>query len=299
MLELSCEGDLKMARMFNRNFGGDALNTAVAASRLGSSATFLTRIGNDSFALALQELILKENIQIVPHRNTKGNTGLYFVAVDTDGQREFVYYRNNSAASQLSPDDVSPELIKNAKIVYASGITLAISESARKAVLKAFKIAKEAGVITAFDPNYREILWQREEKMVDALNEILPMVDVFMPSFPEDTDMLINFNRPEQVVDYFLFKDIKVVVVKAGAQGCYLGYKKEIQHIPAMPIKAIDTTGAGDAFNGGFLHGLVTEESLINCAKLGITTASLKSLNRGSATAMPAREAVYSRAFSH
>ncbi len=299
MLELSCEGDLKVARVFNRSFGGDTLNTAVAAARLGSNVSYITRIGNDAFALALQELILKEGIQISPNRSAKGPTGLYFVSVDNEGQRDFVYYRQKSAASLLGPDDINPDVIKSSKVVYASGITLAISDSARNAVIKAFKIAREAGIMTAFDPNYREMLWQSEEKTIDALNEILPLVDVFLPSFPEDTDSLIRFNRPEQVVDYFLFKGVKLVAVKAGQQGCYLGYKKEIQHIPAMSIKAIDTTGAGDAFNGGFLHGLVNDESLINCAKLGITTASLKVLNRGSATAMPARDAVYSRAFSY
>jgi 2-dehydro-3-deoxygluconokinase len=288
-----------MARMFNRSFGGDTLNTAVAAARLGSSVGYVTRLGNDAFALALQELILKEGIQLSPNRSAKASTGLYFVSVDNDAEREFVYYRKNSAGTLLSPDDISVDLIKNAKIIYASGITMAISESARKAVVKAFMLAREHGVMTAFDPNYRELLWQSEERTVDAMNEILPYVDIFLPSFPEDTSMMISFNRPEQVLDYFLFKGIKLVVVKAGAQGCYIGYKKEVQHLPAIPIKAIDTTGAGDAFNGGFLHGIAQEESLINCAKLGITTASLKVLNRGSATAMPAKDAVYSRAFNY
>jgi 2-dehydro-3-deoxygluconokinase len=299
MVELSCEGDLKMARGFNRSFGGDTFNTAVSTARLGSSTAYITRLGNDAFALGLQEMLLKEGIQYLPSRSVKGPTGLYFVSVDTEGQREFLYYRNESAARQLGPEDVSPELIKHAKIVYASGITLAISESSRKAVMKAFKIAREAGVMTAFDPNYREALWQSAERSVDALNEILPLVDVFMPSFPDDTASMINFNRPEQVLDYFLFKGIKLVVVKAGANGCYIGYKKEVQHLPAMSIKAIDTTGAGDAFNGGFLHGLATDESLINCARLGITTATLKSLNRGSAAAMPTKDAIYSRAFTY
>jgi len=298
-MELSCEGDLRMARMFNRSFGGDTLNTAVAAARLGSSVSYITRLGNDAFALALQELILKEGIQLSPNRQGKGSTGMYFVSIDTEAQREFVYYRQNSAGTQLSPEDISPELVKSAKVVYASGITMAISDSARKAVVKAFKIAREAGIMTAFDPNYRELLWQSEERTVDALNEILPYVDIFVPSFQEDTSMLINFNRPEQVLDYFLFKGIKLVVVKAGAHGCYIGYKKEVQHVPAIPIKAIDTTGAGDAFNGGFLHGIVTDESLLNCAKLGITTASLKVLNRGTAAAMPSKDAVYSRAFNY
>jgi 2-dehydro-3-deoxygluconokinase len=214
--------------MFNRSFGGDTLNTAVAAARLGSSVSYITRLGNDAFALALQELILKEGIQLSPNRASKGSTGLYFVSVDNDAQREFVYYRANSAATRLGPDDISPDLIKSAKIVYASGITMAISESARKAVVKAFKLAREAGIMTAFDPNYREILWQSEERTVDAMNEILPYVDIFLPSFPEDTSLMISFNRPEQVLDYFLFKGIKLVVVKAGAQGCYIGYKKEV-----------------------------------------------------------------------
>lgn len=298
MLELSCEGDLNLARVFTRSFGGDTFNTAVAAARLGSSVAFITRMGQDAFALGLQEMLLKEGIQQLPVRAAKGSTGLYFVSIDGEGQREFVYYRNDSAPRQLSPEDISPDVIKNAKVIYSSGITLAISESSRKAVIKAFRLAREYGVITAFDPNYREALWQSEEGSVDALNEILPLVDVFLPSFPEDTTPIISFNRPEQVLDYFLFKGVKLVVVKTGAHGCYIGYKKEIQHFPATPIKAIDTTGAGDAFNGGFLHGLATEESLSNCVRLALTTATLKVLNRGSAIAMPSKDAVYSRAFS-
>lgn len=299
MLELSCEGDLRHARTYTRGFGGDTMNTAVAARRLGSQVAYITRLGNDSFAGALHELMLKEGLHVPATRTAKASTGLYFVSVDGEGQREFEYYRQNSAASLLGPDDINPDLIRSAKIVYASGITLAISDSARKAVIKAFKIAREAGAMTAFDPNYREALWQSEERAVDALNEILPLVDVFLPSFPEDTASMIGFNKPEQVLDYFLFKGVKLIAVKAGAQGCWIGYKKEVQHIPAMPAKAVDTTGAGDAFNGGFLHGLATEESLVNCAKLAITTAGLKVLNRGSANAMPVRETVYSRAFNY
>lgn len=297
MLELSCEGDLRHARNFTRNFSGDTLNTAVAAQRLGSSVTYITRLGNDAFALAMQEAILKEGINLAPTRAARGTTGMYFVSVDADGERNFVYYRKDSAASQLGPEDINRDLIRNAKIVYSSGITMAISDSARKAVVKAFTLAREAGVMTAFDPNYRESLWHSEEKAVDALNEILPLTDIILPSFPDDTAM-IGFNRPEQVLDYFQFKGVKLIVVKLGSKGCLVGYKKQVQSIPAMPLKAVDTTGAGDAFNGGFLHGLAVEESLINCARLAVTTAGLKVLNRGSAIAMPMKEAVYSRAFS-
>lgn len=298
MMELSCDGDLRGARVFNRNFGGDTLNTAVAAARLGSSVTYITRLGNDPFALPLHDMILKENIQIAPNKPGKGSTGLYFVAVDGEGQREFTYYRKESAATHLGPEDISASVIKSAKIIFASGITLSISDSARKAVVKAFTMAREAGIMTAFDPNYRESLWKNEAHTMDAMNEILPLVDVFLPSFPEDTAMLVGFKRPEQILDYFLFRGVKLVVVKVGDQGCYLGYKKESMHIPALPARAVDTTGAGDAFNGGFLHGLINGDSLAQCAKLALTTAGLKVLNRGSAIAMPTKEAVYNRAYS-
>lgn len=296
MVELTCEGDLRSAGGFNRNFGGDTLNTAVAARRLGSQVTYVTRFSADPFGQALQELLSREGIGVShPRPTSRGGTGVYFVAVGEDANREFFYYRKDSAASLLVPEDITPMLIESAKVVYSSGVSLAISDSSRKAVLKAFRLAREAGVMTAFDPNYREPLWQSVEKAVDALSEITPLVDVMLPSFPEDTGAIVGFNRPDLIIDYFLFKGVKVVAVKAGADGCYIGYKKEVEHIPAMAVRPVDTTGAGDAFNGGFLHGLVTGESLLDCAKIGITAAGLKVLNRGSATAMPSKDMVYSR----
>ncbi len=296
MVELSCEGDLRLAGSFQRSFGGDALNTAVAARRLGSSVTFVTRLSADPFGEALHELLHKEGIQVShPRPTSRGGTGLYFVSVKPNAQREFFYYRKESAASHLAPEDITEMLIESAKVVYASGISLAISESSRKAVMKAFSLAREAGIMTVFDPNYREPLWHSVEKAVDALNEITPLVDVMLPSFPEDTGAIVGFSRPDQIIDYFLFKGVKLVVVKAGADGCYLGYKKEIEHLPAMAVKPVDTTGAGDAFNGGFLHGIVTGQSLLEAARLGIVTSGLKVLNRGSASVMPSRDMVYSR----
>ncbi len=298
MVELSCEGDVRYAKSFTKSYGGDTINTAVAARRLGSSAGFLTRIGDDPFAHVLKETLIQEGIDVTGVKSIEGQTGLYFVSVDADAQRKFYYYRKNSTASTLGPEDVNPNLVSEANIVYSSGITLALSESARKAVLKAFKIAKDNGKTTAFDPNFRSTLWKSQEAALDALNEIIPLVDIILPSCPEDTEKIIGFNKPDQIIDYFLYKGVQMVVVKAGEQGCYLGFKNQKAHIPAMNIKPVDTTGAGDAFNGGFLHGLTSQQSLLDCAKLGNTAAGLKVLNRGSLHVMPYKDAVYSRVFS-
>lgn len=302
MVELSTEGDIRFASGFKKSYAGDTLNTIVAAQRLGSKTGYMTRLGHDPFAFGLKELLLKEGIATQGIKTVPGQTGLYIVSVQPDGQREFFYYRKQSAASSLHPDDLPVEAIKRAKVVFASGITLALSESARRTVYKAFQIARENNVMTALDPNYREYLWGGSNKAqsqaaqsnaIDAMNDILPLVDVILPSVPGDTQRLIGFSKPEQVVEYYLFKGVQLVAVKAGEAGCYLGFKKEIQHIPALPSRPVDTTGAGDAFNGGFLHGLVTGHSLTDCAKLGNITAGLKIAQHGTLDALPSQQAVY------
>lgn len=297
MVELSCEGDVRFAGTLGKGYGGDSFNTAVAASRLGSSVAYITHLGKDPFAFGLKEMMLAEKINTDAAHSVSGQTGLYIVAA-TNSRRDFYYYRKGSAASTLGPDDIDEAFIKKARIVFATGVTLSLSDKTREAVMKAFKIARDNDVMTAFDPNYREVLWDSEVGALDALNGILPYVDVILPSSPDDTHKIIGFDKPDQIIDYFLFKGARLVVCKAGANGCYLGYKRQMEHVPAMTVKSVDTTGAGDAFNGGFLHGLCEQKSLMDCARLGNITAGLKVLNRGTASAMPYRDAVYNRVFS-
>lgn len=298
MVELSCAGDFVDATTFAKSYGGDAFNTSVAASKLGSSVRFLSRLGKDPFADGLRRLMQHENIDIKNIRTVAGTTGVYFASVLADGSRDFVYYRAGSAASTLTPEDLKPAMVQGAHVVFATGVSLAISQSCKETVIKAFRLAHEAGIITVFDPNYRRRLWENTNEALDVLNEILPYVDVILPSVPDDTLPVIGFNTPEQVIDYFWLKGVKLVVAKAGADGCYVGYKKMIEYIPALNVQAIDSTGAGDAFNGGFLHGLALQKPLTECARLGVVTAGLKLQQRGAIAGLPNREAVYSKVYS-
>jgi 2-dehydro-3-deoxygluconokinase len=295
MAELSTHGALESAKSFTLDYAGDTFNTAVAAARLGSQTGFLTCHGQDAFAEGLRDRLKSEGIVSVGGRATSNPTGLYFVSVDESGEGQFTYYRQNSAASKLSEADITAELIQNCKLVYSSGISLAISENCRKAVLKAFKTAREFGVTTAFDPNYRVKLWNSSETAQSCLKEIAPNIDFCFPSYPLDAHYFPQLiQSPEELVIGFQSLGIPNVLVKAASQGVYVGFDGAIKHYPAYAVDSvIDTTGAGDAFNGGFLHGLTQGKILETSIQLGLVTAALKTTQTGTASAMPYHQAVY------
>ena len=290
-------------KMFSFDFAGDAYNTAVAAARLGSQVGFITAVGQDPFANALLQTLRQEKIHTDWIKTLPlGFTGVYFCFDSHPEQPDprFCYYRKGSAASQLNESQIPIKAIQQSKILFSTGVSLSLSGETRKAILKAFKIAKENNVMTAFDPNYRAKLWRNEAEAYDAMNALLPYVDIILTSTPGDTQPLIGFSKPSQIIEFFSFKNIKLVVVKAGSDGCYLGYKKQVEHIPALPAdntKPIHPVGAGDAFNGGFLHGLAEQRSLIDCARLASVVSGLKVQAEGTVAALPYRNAAYERAF--
>ncbi len=300
MVELSGRGELRFASDFTKSYAGDAFNTAIAARRMGTDVGFLTGVAEDPFSYGLQQAFLTEGIDTrYVKRFLNTHTGLYFVSQDEEGEREFTYYRKDSAATKINESHITEQVISSTKLVYATGVTLAISPSMRSAVCKAFKMARKQGVMTAFDPNYRSSLWKNPMELLEAFDELLPYVDVILPTIPDDTVPTVGLSRPDQVIDYFWFKGVPLVVCKMGENGCSIGYRKNMEHIPAMKVdRVLDTVGAGDTFNGAFLHGMLAEKSLIDCGRLGVTAAGLRVQKRGTLDAIPRRESVYSRAFA-
>jgi len=295
MAELSTQGALQTAESFVLDYAGDTFNTAVAVARLGSQAGFLTCHGQDAFAQGLRQRLKSEGIVDAGCRITSDPTGLYFVSIDEAGEGQFTYYRQNSAASKLSEDDITVELIQNCKLVYSSGISMAISKSCRKAVSKAFQMARDFGSTTAFDPNYRVKLWDSSETAHSCFKEIAPYIDFCFPSYPLDAHYFSQpILSPEDLVIGFQSLDIPNVLVKAASQGVYVNCDGPIKHYPAYAVEhVINTTGAGDAFNGGFLHGLTQGKSMEACIQLGLVTAALKTTQAGTASGMPCKDTVY------
>src|SRR5437867_159886 len=291
MVELYCDGSIAEAPHFYKAYGGDTLNTAVAAARLGASAGFISKFGDDPFAPFLRAEIEREGVDLRCCPTVAGSNGLYLISLGTKGEREFTYYRAGSAASTLAPDDLDPDYIRAARLLHASGISQAISESSRRAVRAAFEIARGAGVRTSFDPNFRPKLWSAASAR-EALEEILPLTEVFLPSAADDGGALLLTRDAAEIAAFALGRGVGIVAVKQGEAGCALATSAGLRRIDGRASRPVDTSGAGDAFNGGFLYGLLLGLDPADAARLGATTAGLKVEGRGAVRSLPRRERV-------
>ncbi|MCA9841488.1 MAG: sugar kinase [Cyanobacteria bacterium HKST-UBA03] len=276
MVELESSASFYDADQFNRRASGDVYNTLVAASKLGCLPSLLTNVAWDGFGKYLVDQFKTYNIDTSLIKTVKkSRNGVYFISQADRGTSDhnFIYYRHDSAACSITPSQIPIDAFEQIRVVYATGVTQALSRSARETVLRAFQMAKKQGCLVCYDPNYREALWGRADEALDALTEVIGYVDVILPSV-EDLKPLFNFPDVEKTLEYFRLRGVSLVALKQGADGVTLGFKNWQKHLPAPAVpKVVDTIGAGDAFNGGFLFGLVNAYSLEECAHIGSIVA--------------------------
>lgn len=265
---------------FIQSFGGDVLNTLIAASQLGAKTSFITKVGDDRFKNFLLTAWRRYNIDLSYTKTIEGYNGLYFIDLQKNGNPIFQYYRKGSAATNLAKSDICFEHILRTKIVYSTGITQAISKSAKAAVKFLFKTAKSLNKIVAYDINYRHNLISKKAAKQNFF-EICKFIDILLPSY-NDTEIFDKKYSPEKQIEFFFSLGINIVILKAGKSGCYAGENKKIRHIRFLANdEPVDTTGAGDAFNGGFLYGKVTGQTFDESVMLGLRIARKKIRHKG------------------
>jgi 2-dehydro-3-deoxygluconokinase len=294
LIELSTSESLKTAECLNKYYGGDTLTTAIAALRLGSKVGFISRIGMDCFKDYLLESWQEEGLDISHVKPVNGTNALYMVSKNKESaSKEFAFYRKKTAATNLSVEDISPEYILNSSILYSTGLTQSLSISAREAVKEAFKIAKENNVLTAYDPNYTSLIWTQEEAE-EAFNDIVDYLDILFLNVRYDSKIVIESESIDNIIKYAWDKGISTVIVKSSVEkGYYVGNNGKIEFIKFINEDVIDDTGAGDAFNGGVLHGIASGMSPFKAASLGSVVAGLQIKNFGAIRSIPNKEEVY------
>lgn len=298
LVELSSDESLSLAESLNKYYGGDTLAAAVAARRLGSKVGYITRVGCDHFKEFLLDSWQAEGLDISQVRLTGDFNGIYLLARPKDGAKEFSYYRKKTAASKLSIEDISEKYIESTEILYASGITQSLSLSAKEAVKKAYTIAKDKGVTTAYDPNYSPLITTVEDAK-ECFDEVISDIDILFLNYKNDVLQLLDMTSIEKVIKHFWDLGVSTVVIKSAegpeqAGGYYTGYGGDIVFCKFFAEDTVDTTCAGDAFNGGFLHAIASGLSPFEAAKLASVVSGLQAQEIGAIKAIPTREEVYS-----
>lgn len=251
MIELS-END----NAWRMNFAGDTFNTLWVLRALCSdrAATYVSAFGDDVFSRNQIAFFMRNGIGIGTSPIIYGtNPGVYAISL-TGSERSFTYWRSDSAARQLASDSAAlSKNLQNQSLIYFSGITLAIlNEDARKILLTAIADARAAGSLIAFDPNYRPSIWDSVRTAQAAIAQALMVVDIVLPTFA-DEQALFSDGSPEVTANR-LGQDVAEVVVKNGEEQALVSVRGDLQPVPAIHVaKPIDTTGAGDSFNGAYL----------------------------------------------
>ena len=252
MLELSGQ----TGPNWRMGFAGDTFNTLWALHALSGDrpATYVSAFGDDPFSDGQIAFFAENGIGIGASPVIAGaRPGLYAITL-TGAERAFTYWRSDAAARRLASDSAAlTKSLEKQALVYFSGITLAILDAAaRQTLLAAVANARAAGSLVAFDPNYRPRLWHSREDAQAAILEALAVTDIALPTFP-DEQMLFGDTTPHMTAER-LGKLVGEVVVKNGEQPALIAEDGKLQPVPAVHVAApVDTTGAGDSFNGGYL----------------------------------------------
>jgi 2-dehydro-3-deoxygluconokinase len=269
-------GKIKNSHHLLKQVGGAESNVAIALSRLGHDVSWVSRVGKDPFG---EEILYRLRAEGV---NTKdviidslNRTGLMFKERKNAGDPSVLYYRQNSAASYLSANDINKEVIQKARILHVTGIMPALSRSCRETIFKAVKLAKKYGVKVSVDPNLRLKLWAIEEAR-PVLMELIKEADYFFPGV-EEARLLLD--QPDfsvnEIIDYFLRLGIEQVVVKLGPEGCITANSNEKIQVDGIKVVEVDSVGAGDGFCAGYLSGVLNGLSPVECAKRAVIVGAL------------------------
>jgi 2-dehydro-3-deoxygluconokinase len=268
-----------------QGFGGDTSNAAIAAARAGARTAYLTRLGQDHFGDALMALWQREGVDTSGvERDPDAPTGIYFVTHGAKGH-EFSYRRAGSAASRMTPQWLPRRLVRESKILHVSGISLAISASARDTVFEAMALARAAGTLVSFDSNLRLKLWGIEEAR-EAIARAAAGSDLFLPSV-EDVTALCGLADPNAIIDWSHALGARQVVLKLGADGALVSDGGRRERIEGHRVQTVDATGAGDCFCGNLLARVAAGDSVFDAARYANAAAALAVQGFGATAPLP------------
>jgi 2-dehydro-3-deoxygluconokinase len=283
------ERPVLVGNSFDATFAGAEANVAVGLARLGHEVRWLSVVGEDAFGREIVRRLRGEGVDVSGVQVSKERgTGVMVKGWRAGGEPEVFYYRGASAFAAARPATFDPGLWRDAKVVFLTGITPALSGSCRELFGHVVANARAHGVRVWLDPNYRGKLWGREA-FAAALAGVLPEVDTILPGM-EAGEMLTGKREPGEIACALMGMGVKNVVVKAGERGAFA--YTERGNAAAGPVeieRVVDPIGAGDGFAAGYLSAEVEGLGLEECLRRGHAVAGMVCLTRGDWEGLPTR----------
>nr|CAD1838840.1 unnamed protein product [Ananas comosus var. bracteatus] len=269
--------------------GGAPANVAVAIAKLGGSAAFIGKFGDDEFGHMLVEILRQNGVRdegVLFDKHAR--TALAFVTLRSDGEREFMFYRNPSADMLLAESELNLPLIRQARIFHYGSISL-ISEPCRSAHLAAMRAAKAAGILCSYDPNVRLPLWPSPDAARSGIMSIWNQADFIKVSDDEVEFLTQGDPQSEENVLSLWYEGLKLLIVTDGEKAADTSPR-----VPGFSVKTVDTTGAGDAFVGALLVSIAkdgslfqNEEKLREALKFANACGAICTTQKGAIPALP------------
>ena len=283
---------------FLKNPGGAPANVAVGAVRLGASAGFIGKVGEDPFGYYLRDVLKQNGVDTWGlAMDPAARTTLSFVAQRSDGVRECMFYRNPGADMLLSPEDIDPGYFREALVFHYGSISFG-SEKSEAATLRAIANARANGMLLSYDPNLRPSLWDSEQKAREKINEGFRYAD-FVKISDEEFEFITGAKTPEACAKAVLAKGCGLVIVTLGKNGCYYSDGRRSGTLSGRKVKTVETTGAGDAFVAAMLCALVrrmksgertvpkVDDALVRDIQFANCAAALATTKMGAIPALP------------
>lgn len=248
--------------------GGAIANVAVAIARLGGSSRFVGGMAEDEFGRLLEQTLIDNRVDTRYVCVIKGAaTAVALVTLQADGQRNFTFFRQETADCLLRAEDLNWSAWHDSAICHVGGVLLS-TEPARSATFAAMEYTRQVGSIVSFDVNVRSSLWASPADIRNIITRGVEQADILklsteeieftgeqssLPAGPLDKSWL------NTVGDALLARGPRFVIITLGAYGALLLTEKHRVEIPQLPVRPVDTTGAGDAFIGAILYQLAQQ----------------------------------------
>jgi 2-dehydro-3-deoxygluconokinase len=281
-------GSISHVSDFALGIGGAESNVAIALARLGVPVRWVGRVGADSIGRRVLRELRAEGLEVIGIVDRSAATGIMVKEQRTNDATRVQYYRAASAGSRLGMDDVAVADIEHAALLHVTGITPALSDSAHHAVLAAISVAQNAGVPVSFDVNHRGTLWPEDPAPV--YRDLASRADIVFAGEDEARILFPDPASPQELAEEIAGLGPDQVVITLGEAGCVALVDGKSYTRAAIPVRAIDTVGAGDAFVAGYLAELLAGLPVEDRLTTAVTLGAFACLNSGDWEGFPTRE---------